>query len=32
MGNLMSENDSQCYTEGYLPYTQTFDYEMGWCW
>ena len=28
----VTKNDSQCYTEGYLPYTQTFDYEMGWCW
>lgn len=28
----VTENESQCYTEGYLPYTQTFDYEMGICW
>ena len=28
----VTESQSQCYTEGYLPYTQTFDYEMGICW
>ena len=28
----VTESDGQCYTEGYLPYNQTFDYEMGPCW
>ena len=28
----VTESEDQCYTEGYLPYTQTFDYEMGPCW